>query len=136
MEEITLCLRQEDSVQVDQNGVYTSTLAHPVELREGDEVSIKSVFLDTQDVIHVPVEGLPIELRGCKYLVNYNINQKADYQALNTTYPAGGVHPLSTYAPTEQPMVYKNVLYNDPTALIPVTTVTGDNDLYWLAIGF
>ena len=73
MEEITLCLRQEDSVQVDRNGVYTTTLSHPVELRDGDVVSIKSVFLDTQDVISVPVEGLPIELRGCKYLVNYNI---------------------------------------------------------------
>ena len=133
MEEITLCLRQEDSVQVDQNGVYTSTLAHPVELREGDEVSIKSVFLDTQDVIHVPVEGLPIELRGCKYLVNYNINQKADYQTGNTTYPAGGIHPLCGYVPDSQPMTYKGTLYNDPTSLIPVTTVTGDNELYWLA---
>lgn len=133
MEEITLCLRQEDSINVAQNGVYTSTLAHPVELREGDEVSIKSVFLDTQDVIHVPPEGLPIELRGCKYLVNYNINQNADYQTGNTTYPAGGVHPLCGYVPTQQPMTYNGVLYNNPASLIPITTTTGDNDLYWLA---
>ena len=132
MEEITLCLRQEDSVQVDRNGVYTTTLSHPVELRDGDVVSIKSVFLDTQDVISVPVEGLPIELRGCKYLVNYNINQDMLYRASNPVHD-NAVGALCTYKPTSQPMTYEGVKYDDPTQLIPITTTTGDNTLYWLA---
>ena len=90
MEEITLCLRQEDSVQVDQNGVYTSTLAHPVEVRPGDEVSIKSVFLDTSDVITIPEGGQVVTLKGCKYMIDYDINRFYDYRVGNTAVPAGG----------------------------------------------
>ncbi len=40
-ETITLQLRQQESQNVQQNGVYSTTLAQPVELRPGDEVAIK-----------------------------------------------------------------------------------------------
>lgn len=111
-EEITLCLRQEDSVQVDQNGVFTSTLATPVELNPGDSVSIKSVFLDTTDVIDIPPGGQEVSLSGMKYLVNYNINQNFDFRAGNSV--VTGVSHLQT-------------------ANAAAAADTGDNAKYWLA---
>ncbi len=111
MEEITLQLRQAESNDVQQNGVYSTTLAHPIELRPGDEVSVKSVFLDTTDVISVPTEGLDVSLTGCKYLVNYNINQQFAYRT--------GTNSLSAYGTV-------------PDGTGPTPT-TGDNELYWLA---
>ena len=113
MEEITLQLRQAESGNVQQNGVYSTTLEHPIELRPGDEVAIKSVFLDTTDVIHIPVEGLSVSLTGCKYLVNYNINQKYNYvQAADA-----GVDVLFDYGGP------------GPGGSLPTT---GDNEIYWL----
>lgn len=112
-EEITLCLRQEDSLQVDQNGVFTSTLAQPVELNPGDEVSIKSVFLDTTDVINIPEGGTEVKLSGMKYLVNYNINQQFDFRAGNSV--VTGVASLQKV---------NNVV---------TIADTGDNAKYWLA---
>ena len=111
MEEITLQLRQAESNDVQQNGVYSTTLAHPIELRPGDEVSVKSVFLDTTDVISIPTEGLDVSLTGCKYLVNYNINQSFAYRS--------GTAFLSSYGAVP-----------DDTGPTPTT---GDNELYWLA---
>jgi len=122
MESITLQLRQEESSNVQQNGVYDTTLAYPIELRAGDEVSIKSVFLDTTDVIHIPPEGLPVSLTGMKYLVNYNINQKYDYEQGGTPL---GLADLSTYG-------YPAGLTPAP----PVAPATGDNALYWLSEAF
>ena len=121
MESITLQLRQEESTNVQQNGVYDTTLAYPIELRAGDEVSIKSVFLDTTDVIHIPPEGLPVSLTGMKYLVNYNINQSYDYQQGAPI----GVQLLSTYG-------FPAGLAPSP----PVAPATGDNSLYWLSEAF
>ncbi len=115
-ETITLQLRQQESQNVLQNGVYSTTLAHPVELRPGDEVSIKSVFLDTTDVITIPTEGLEVSLTCLKYLVNYNINQQYAYQT-------GG------------PIVADLFKYGSPGAG-GVAPATGDNELYWLADAF
>jgi len=114
MEEITLQLRQQESSNVQQNGVYSTTLAHPIELRPGDQVSVKSVFLDTTDVINIPDEGLDVSLTGCKYLVNYNINQNYNY----VQPAAAGVAPLSQYGTP------------GPGGGLGTT---GDNELYWLA---
>lgn len=116
MEEITLCLRQEESVQVDRNGVYTTTLAHPIEVRPGDEVTVKSVFLDTSDIITIPEEGQVVTLKGCKYMIDYNINKFYDYDASNTVVAGGGVEYMATIDGT--PAVVTNV---------------GTNDAYWLA---
>ena len=116
-EEITICLRQEDSVQVDQNGVFTSTLATPVELNPGDEVSIKSVFLDTTDVIDIPAGGTDVSLSGMKYFVNYNINQEYKYRVGNAIVPAGGEAPLQT----------------SNGAVVVGENKGGDNTKYWLA---
>ena len=122
-EEITICCRQEDSMNVAQNGVFSSTLAKPVRLNPGDSVEIKSAFLDTTDIISIPPQGLDISLTGMKYLVNYNINQKFRYRVDNTSIPAGGLEPLCEYVPTGI----------DSTDTDPLTTVTGDNQLYWLS---
>ena len=119
METITLQLRQEDSADVSTNGVWRNTLAVPQTLMPGDNCVIKSVFLDTTDVIHVPTEGLDISLSGMKYLVNYNINQKFNYRVGNTKYPDGGVKDMMVYEGT-------------PAG----TNSTGDNQLYWLADGY
>ena len=47
-------LRQEDAHELIQlpngtfqNGQYTTTLTHPITLEDGDQVSVKSVYLDT-----------------------------------------------------------------------------------------
>ena len=120
MEEITLQLRQVDASDVTQNGVYSTTLNRPITLEEGDEVSIKSATLNViGETIHIPDGGLEVELRGMKYLVNYNINRNFNYRSGNSVHD-GIVAPL---------LDYSNHAGTTPAG----SSATGDNALYWLA---
>ena len=124
---VILELRQEDSninpLLLDgktQNGDYEIMLDNPVMLEEGDQVQVKSVYLDTAQsgsgTIHIQ-NDTPCTLTFALYQQNYNIDQ--GYNFLSA--PAGEA-PLKTYT---------NLNYNTPAQ--PQTNFRGDNNKWWLA---
>jgi len=79
-----LQLRQQESSDVLQNGVWTSTLDHPVELEEGDVVQVKSVYLDTvADTIEL-TEDEEITMEALIYIQNYNLDQEYPFPSGST----------------------------------------------------
>ena len=74
-----LQLRQQESSNVTQNGVYETTLDHPIQLEEGDVVQVKAVYLDTvADVIEL-TEDEEITMEAMIYVQNYKLDQKFLY---------------------------------------------------------
>ena len=79
-------LRQEDAfsglvtrVNGDpQNGIWETTLDVPIQLNAGDQVQVKSVYLDTSigqsGYISVPSD-IPITMTAAMYLTNYEKDQ-------------------------------------------------------------
>jgi len=85
-----LQLRQQESSSVVQNGVWTSTLDHGVELEEGDVVQVKSVYLDTvADTIDL-TEDEEITMEALIYIQNYNLDQKYPFKP-------SGIADMKTY---------------------------------------
>ena len=85
-----LQLRQQESSDVTQNGVWRATIDHPIQLEEGDVVQVKSVYLDTvSDVIEVS-EDTSVTMEAVMYLQNYNLDQRYPYVI-------GGDAPLRIY---------------------------------------
>ena len=77
---ITLELKQNQSGHVNANGDYSTVLIKPIDIEEGDEISISKVFIDTADqaqtTIDVP-EDLHFTFSGKIYNTNWNIDGKA-----------------------------------------------------------
>ncbi len=77
---ITLELKQNQSGHVNANGDYSTVLIKPIDIEEGDEISISKVFIDTADqaqtTINVP-EDLNFTFSGKIYNTNWNIDGKA-----------------------------------------------------------
>ena len=69
---IILKLREKESVLTENHGSYTTNLSKAVMLSEGDQVQIKSAFLDTTIEQNVTVEtAFTATLTTCRYLTNY-----------------------------------------------------------------
>lgn len=131
-ESIILELRQADSEILPrknngevQNGDYEVVLDNPVMLEEGDQVQVKSVYLDTalsgSGTIHIQ-EPIDAVIECAMYLNNYNIDQQYEYQGpvpAEPAYPPGPA-PLKTYTG-----LGLGDDFND--------TFLGDNSLWWLA---
>ena len=67
-----LKLREEESNQSIVNGTFQTNLSHSVTINEGDQIQIKSAFLDTTTEDSVTVEvGFTAKLHTCRYLTNY-----------------------------------------------------------------
>jgi len=76
---IILSLRQQESNSVQRNGVWETTLDHPVLLEAGDTVQVKSVFLDTvADTIELD-EDTEITMTALLYLCNGRTDQVWPY---------------------------------------------------------
>jgi len=106
-----LQLRQQESTDVVQNGVYQTTLNHPIELEEGDVVQVKAVYLDTvADVIEL-TEDEEVTMEAMIYVQNYNLDQKYPYKV-------GGSANLRVYQ-------------GDPALRTP--DERGDNQLWFMS---
>tara|TARA_R110001632_G_scaffold11851_2_gene41968 strand:- start:2321 stop:4237 length:1917 start_codon:yes stop_codon:yes gene_type:complete len=67
-----LKLRQEESVPTANNGSWTTTLSKPVVIEEGDQIQIKSAFIDTSQQSNVSVDqDFTAYITTAKYLTNY-----------------------------------------------------------------
>ena len=107
-------LRQLDSSDVVQNGVYSSTLDpnSAILLEEGDQVNVKAIYLDTAEssagFIHLE-NDVAVEMELAMYIQNYNKDQ-------TFTTAAGASANLRTYGNSNRTNLDK-----------------GDNQLWWLA---
>jgi hypothetical protein len=76
---ITLELKQNQSGNVNANGDYNTILTTPIDIMEGDEISISKVFIDTaaeeQSSIDIP-EDLIFTFSGHIYNTNWNTEGK------------------------------------------------------------
>ena len=111
-----------------QNGVWRTTLDTPVIIEEGDQVQIKSVYLDTSASgsgyiqIEQPVD---ITMTACMYLTNYNLDQSYHY---TTQYnPAPEDNELRKYGNTDPPRTLDNVGDNNRWILAKQTVLDGDH---------
>jgi hypothetical protein len=109
-------LRQKDAINIVQNGVYDSTLNEDViEINEGDEISIKSVFIDTteQNSFVFP-NDVNLEIEFGFYMTDWRENdEKIPSEGLE------GVNTGELYIP------YKAVLGNqlDPAVFELITSI-------------
>ena len=74
-----LSLRQQESSDVTTNGVWSSTLDHPVTLEAGDVVQVKSVYLDTVSDTIVLATDTVITMEALIYMQNYKLDQQYYY---------------------------------------------------------
>ena len=111
-----LQLRQDESTDVVQNGSWKSNLDYPIQIDEGDEVIIKSVFLDTtvedEGIIAIG-DNLDIKMTCMMYLQNFSVDQKYTFVG-----EPAGLTQFRQYGPTAK------------AADAPVDS--GDNNLWWL----
>ena len=112
-----LQLRQNESRDVGQNGVWKSILDYPIQIEEGDEVVIKSVFLDTtvadDGIISVP-SSIDLNMGCMMYLQNYGQDQ--------------------TFLTNDRLRIYGPVpeINDDPDLDTTEISLGGDNNLWWL----
>ena len=111
-------LRQEDAHELIQlpngtfqNGQYTTTLTHPITLEDGDQVSVKSVYLDTSagtsGYIEMP-DTKTVSIQAMMYLTNFNKDQTYVYQAGTG---AGTAQQLRVYGNGDTPTYGDNQKY-------------------------
>lgn len=123
-------LRQESATNVkqlpngtQQNGVFKSTLDRPITVENGDQITIKAVYLDTSAAssgeIHIQ-EDIESSITCCMYLQNFFKDQNYPWQQANP--PSGGL--------TDKLRIYPQ---NDTAGLTQNGTFRGDNNLWWLA---
>jgi len=90
-----LKLRQEESVPSLSNASYKTTLSRPVLINEGDQIQIKSVFLDTAAESTVIVEkDFTASIVTAKYLTNYYLGGDG---ALSNPFRSAGTDPVTTF---------------------------------------
>ena len=106
----------------DQNGVWKSTIDRAIEIEDGDQVTIKAVYLDTSasssGEIHVQSD-IDASITCAMYLQNYNVDQ--NYTWVQDPAPAGDL--------TNKLRIWPQ---ND-TAAVVNQAFRGDNQLYWLS---
>ena len=103
---------------LEQNGVWKSTLDRAVEIEDGDQITIKAVYLDTSasasGEIHVQ-NDIDASITCAMYLQNYNVDQNYAWQQSNP--PAGDLE--------------------DKLRIFPQIgtdgAFRGDNQIWWLA---
>jgi hypothetical protein len=114
-----LQLRQQEAEDSHEAGVWETTLDHEIVLNEGDEVSIKAVFLDTTvtDRTRISVvNDLEITMECAMYVQNYVLDQTYNYTGGESGTPGlGRLRTYQNYANSEEPNDY------------------GDNNLWWLS---
>ena len=84
-----LKLREQESTLTSNNGSFTTNLSKPIMIETGDQVQIKSAFLDTTIEQNITVEEpFTAVLTTCRYLTNYYLGSD-----VNPTNPfrGGGV---------------------------------------------
>ena len=63
---------------LDQNGVWKSTIDRAIEVTDGDQITIKAVYLDTSasssGEIHIQAD-IQASITCAMYLQNYNVDQ-------------------------------------------------------------
>jgi hypothetical protein len=87
-------LSQEDSNVVYANGDFECTLARPVDVQDGSQMYIKSVFIDTQELSSDEIiiqEDTPITMTFVYWLFDYQVDQS------NKTYTTSGGVPTGCY---------------------------------------
>jgi len=106
----------------DQNGVWKSTIDRAIEIEDGDQITIKAVYLDTSasasGEIHVQ-EDIDASITCAMYLQNYNKDQ--DYTWEQSPAPSGDLENKLRIWPQ-----------NDTKEVVD-QGFAGDNQLYWLA---
>ena len=133
---IILSLRQQESSSVERNGVWQTTLDHPVLLEEGDQVAVKSVFLDTvSDVIELD-QDTEITMTALLYLCNGRSDQVWPYKnALN--WPNYATPVLRQYFDTPNNNSASGPTFPSVTGGAPgtngVAPLNGDNELWFMS---
>ena len=116
METVILELSQNNSQTVYNNGDYISTLSKEIEIQEGDEISIKNVFLDTTNISGNEINiDKDLDLQDVLVLSFGDVSNhtnKIDYQVPNTT--LNNV-PYGTELPFNSSM-FKTILNNNKDA--------------------
>ena len=90
--ETTIKLRQEDANVVNQDGDWVSTLARPIQIDPGDQIQIKSVFIDTLSSSSQKIvlsEDTEFELSTVSYITLNTLTDKDFNPALPGTKPDG-----------------------------------------------
>lgn len=88
METIILELSQTTSDTVYNNGDYLSQLTKEIEIKEGDQISIKNVFVDTTNTSGTQInidEDLTLELYNGYYITNWETADKTYVDASGTS---------------------------------------------------
>lgn len=129
-----ISLRQQESSNVTTNGVWETTLDHPVILEEGDEVAIKSVYLDTvADVINLEADT-PITMTAMLYITNGKADQNYPYEN-GKNWPGFANPALRVYldASNANPPAFSS--FGDPA--LPSggggPPINGDNHFWWMS---
>ena len=106
----------------DQNGVWKSTIDRAIEIEDGDQITIKAVYLDTSasssGEIHVQ-DDIDASITVAMYLQNYDVDQ--DYIWQQDPAPSGDLENKLRIWPQ-----------NDTKEVVE-QGFRGDNQLYWLS---
>ena len=107
---------------LDQNGVWKSTIDRAIEVTDGDQITIKAVYLDTSasssGEIHVQ-DDIQASITCAMYLQNYNVDQNYPWQQANAPVP---------------PLENKLRIYpQHETSGYADGAFRGDNNLWWLS---
>ena len=105
-----------------QNGVFKSTLDRPIMIDNGDQITIKGVYLDTSassaGEIHIQ-NDLDASITCAMYLQNYNLDQNYAWQQQNP--PTGDLENKLRIYPQHDTKGYADGAFR------------GDNQLWWLS---
>lgn len=144
-------LNQNNADRVDQNGVYHVTLAQPIEVNPGDQLSLRMASINSpkqdQGVIVIPPDDPPVSLTFSYYDVDYSVTDKvvydksADRVAGTETYDyyaAYGAQGLQTinYVKMKINGYYQTSPYTSAAGgsyLIPVNSDNQDPDIWFSA---
>jgi len=133
---IILSLRQEESSEVERNGVYTTTLDHGVLLEDGDTVNVKAVYLDTiTDTIELE-KDTPITMTALTYLCNGKLDQVYPYK-LAADWPAYATPLLRNYFDAPNNNSASGPVFPNVTGGAAGTNgqypLNGDNELWFMS---
>ena len=143
---IILEVKEKDSLGIEnQTGVFETILAKPIIIEEGDQVSIKSVFIDNQQTGEQRViieEDIIIELEYNRYIRNVDISASKIFRNLGYIYRKGSDQLFNYLAvdgttitdsqepPLEDATIGWNNLVLDSGVNKPVQTIPLDFDIY------
>jgi hypothetical protein len=95
-----------------QNGLWTNTLDVPIVIEAGDQISVKSCYLDTaaSSSGFIEVENdIPVSMSAAMYLTNYDKDQQYTWQNAYGALPTG-LGNFRDYGPTHNPLRSDNEL--------------------------